>query len=122
MHELSIANNLVDMALEAVLPLRVKKVISLRIRLGTVSCISASALQFCYDVVVRGTPLEGASLLIDEIRPKALCPHCQKDCAAEGQPPPFWCTVCSLFVPGDGSGSELELTAIEILENDRVTE
>ena len=76
MHEMSITRNIVAIVGEKAGLRRVKRV---RLEIGKLSAVIPGAIRFCFDVVARGTVLEGAELEIIETVPQARC----RDCASE---------------------------------------
>jgi len=62
MHELSLAEHLVELALEAAPG---ERVLSLHLRVGTLSCVAPEPLRFCFALAAEGTCLQGARLDID---------------------------------------------------------
>ena len=76
MHELAIAESLV----EAVQARTGKRTVhSVRLQVGRLSGVVPDALTFAFELAVRGTPLEGARLLIDEPAGRLHCRTCQAD-------------------------------------------
>ena len=73
MHELGITQNIVSIVSEHAGSKPVRRV---RLEIGKLSAIMPDAIRFCFDVVARGTVLEGAELEIIEIPGKALCRSC----------------------------------------------
>lgn len=63
MHELGLTRNLVAIVSEQAAGKRVRRV---WLEIGTASAIIPDAVRFCFDVVAKGTPLEGAALDIIE--------------------------------------------------------
>ncbi len=61
MHELGITRNLVAIVSDAAAGRRVRKV---WLEIGQQSALLPEAVRFCFDVVSRGTALEGAALEI----------------------------------------------------------
>jgi hydrogenase nickel incorporation protein HypA/HybF len=59
MHELSITRNVVAIVAEAAAQRRVKKV---TLEVGTQAGVMTDAIAFCFDVVAKGTAVEGAVL------------------------------------------------------------
>ena len=107
MHELSIAQGLVEAACEALArcepaPARVG---SLRVRIGALSGVVPEALEFCYGLTVEGTPLAGSRLVIEEQPVVVFCPRCLENRTLEAisafaarsatRPLPSWCTAAS---------------------------
>lgn len=74
MHELGITRNLVAIVSDAAQGRRVRKV---WLEIGERSALMPDAVRFCFDVVSKGTALEGATLEIvalagDELNIKAM--------------------------------------------------
>ena len=65
MHELSIAQSIVEMVCERAGEARVHR---LTLVIGKLSAVMPDALRFCFDVCAEGTVLEGAALEIIEPR------------------------------------------------------
>ena len=63
MHEMSIAQNLIDVLKEEMTKHRVKTLRSVRLNIGQMSAIVPDALSFCFQVITDGTELEGVKLL-----------------------------------------------------------
>jgi len=76
MHELAIAESLVAAVLERTEDQRVTAV---RIRVGRLSGVVPDALDFAFEIAVAGTPLEGASLEIEQPTGRASCRTCGQD-------------------------------------------
>ncbi len=122
-HELSIAQNLVNIATEAIeaeypagnLPtVRVREV---HLRLGQLAGVVEESLQFCYDVVTRETLLEDSRLVIEKLPIVVYCPSCQ----AEFELPniqQFRCPYCQTPTGDVRQGKEMELAAIHF-DDDR---
>ncbi len=55
------------------------KVTAVRLEVGRLSAVVPDALRFCFDVCVRGTPLEGAVLEIIEIGGRGRCGACGRE-------------------------------------------
>jgi hydrogenase nickel incorporation protein HypA/HybF len=68
-HELSITRDLVALVGEAAKGRRVVRVV---LEVGTSAGVMPDAIGFCFDVVCKGTPLEGAELAITEVEGAAL--------------------------------------------------
>jgi hydrogenase nickel incorporation protein HypA/HybF len=111
-HELSIAHNLVELAVEAAEDMGMKRVEALYLRVGALSGVVKEALEFAFDVVVQGTPLEGARLVIEDVPVKVLCPTCE-EARILPEPFPLRCPVCGTKTGQVLEGRELELYALE---------
>jgi hydrogenase nickel incorporation protein HypA/HybF len=63
-HELSLAEGLIDLVAERTIG---RQVVAVNLRVGDRSGVIADALAFCFDVVTLETPLAGAVLRIEEV-------------------------------------------------------
>jgi hydrogenase nickel incorporation protein HypA/HybF len=114
MHELSIAQSILDIVHEAVPDpgnralLRVVKV-----RVGKLSGVMPEALEFCFDALVAGTPLVGAKLAIEHVPIRLECRDCGVASTVEDLT--LACPVC-----GGGAritaGTELAVAELELAE------
>lgn len=62
MHELAIAESIVDAVCERAAGRRVHRV---TLRIGTTSAVLPEAMRFCFDLAVEGTVAAGAALEIE---------------------------------------------------------
>lgn len=75
-HELSIAQSVVDAVLERAGGRRVLRV---GLTVGRLSAVVPDALRFSFDLVTEGTAAEGAALEIEEPPGRAACRGCGAD-------------------------------------------
>lgn len=64
MHELALAEGIVDIVADIARRERFSQVRTVFVEMGRQSCVTADALIFCFDLVARGTLAEGAQLKI----------------------------------------------------------
>lgn len=76
MHELGVANEILDIALSEAERHAAKKVTSIRLRVGVLRSIEPENLSFLFDHIARGTPAEGALLEIVEEPVRVECEVC----------------------------------------------
>ena len=76
MHEVGIMEEAVRLAAQAADGRRVRK---LTLRVGVLSGVVPDALRFAFDVVGKGTVVEGASLEIEAVQAACWCPTCRKE-------------------------------------------
>jgi hydrogenase nickel incorporation protein HypA/HybF len=76
MHELAITESVVAAVTERTGGARVAVV---RLRIGRLSGVFPDAVLFCFDLAAAGTPLEGASLEIEQPGGRAHCRSCGSD-------------------------------------------
>ncbi len=77
MHELSIALNIVELAVEEAHRNNAGMVVQVEVEIGTMSGVEIEALQFAWDSAILGTPAEKASLEIKVIQAEARCLDCE---------------------------------------------
>ncbi len=113
MHELSIAESLIDVATEAINENGGVRAARIKIRLGLLSGIAPEALRFLFDLAAMETPCDGAALEIETVPVTVMCSHCN---AAQVLTDiyRFSCPSCGAPTPQLLSGRELELTSVEI--------
>ncbi len=80
MHELSIAQSMIELVEEAASGRRVRRV---TLEIGALAGVLSEAVAFCFDVVAEGTLAQGAILDIKEIAAATRCDAC----GAEFEPP-----------------------------------
>lgn len=76
MHELSIATNIVEIAVEYAEKNNASVVKEIEIEVGELSGVVVEALEFAMDSATKQTILENAKVKIDFIHGKAKCNHC----------------------------------------------
>jgi hydrogenase nickel incorporation protein HypA/HybF len=119
MHELSIAQGLVEVACEALERCEPAPsgVHSLLVRVGVLSGVVPEALEFSYGVATEGTPLAGSRLVIEEQPIVVRCPRCEEDRVLR-DPTSFRCPVCFAPTAELLHGRELELVSMELIDDD----
>jgi hydrogenase nickel incorporation protein HypA/HybF len=119
MHELSIANSIVELALQYVNPARDGRVSQINLSIGSLSCVHRDALLFSFDLITADTPLAGAKLHITELPIVIYCPTC--DCLQElPGVQQFRCPVCLTPSADIRQGQELDIVSIELTETESV--
>jgi len=112
MHELSIAQCLVELATEEARRHGMGRIRAVHLRVGVLAGVVTEALRFCFDVATAGTMLEGAKLIIDEVPVEIFCPRCAEPRTLSA-PLPMACPVCGTRSAQVLRGRELELYALE---------
>lgn len=108
MHELSIAQAVVDMVRGRTGQRQVSRV---RLKVGRLSGVVPDALEFCFELAAAGTPLEGAALEIDEPRGAAHCRTCDDHFT---QPDLILLCACGSADVEIVAGQELTVTSVEM--------
>jgi len=76
MHELSIAEQLLQIIFKNAAQAGIKKVYSINLRIGEHSGIVPDSLEFAFEVLSRGKITEGARLHIEKTSPVFKCSKC----------------------------------------------
>jgi hydrogenase nickel incorporation protein HypA/HybF len=108
MHELSIADGIVEHCAERANGARVLRV---RLEIGRLSCVTPDALRFCFDVCAKDTVVEGASLEIVPIQGRARCRGCGEEIEVRSFTESCSCGNSDLRVV---AGEELRLKEMEV--------
>jgi hydrogenase nickel incorporation protein HypA/HybF len=113
MHEVSLANALVEMVREQAAAARANRVTRLVLEIGPFSHVDAHALRFAVDIATRGSPAEGATLEVIEPEGSAYCLDCEISVpiVARGDP----CPRCGGFKLLVQSGDEMRLKEMEVV-------
>ena len=119
MHELSIANSLVEIATELAHNAGAERVITITLRIGALSCVHKSALESSFELVTKDTNLEGAKLNIIDVPVTVFCNSCDKDVVLPGIQR-FRCPTCDAPCADVVHGKELDIDSIEIIENNAI--
>ncbi len=112
MHELSLAQSLVEDIVAAARREGADRIVRVRMAIGALSGVDADAFEFAFPVAAEGSPAAGAELVIREV---ALSVRC-RDCGATSSPDPLLCRceACGSSAVDVEAGRELKVEALEI--------
>ncbi|GAC1389036.1 MAG: hydrogenase maturation nickel metallochaperone HypA [Ktedonobacteraceae bacterium] len=80
MHELAIAEQIVDVVMTQVEVHHIEHVTGVRIQVGEAIGVVADSLTFSFEMIASFTPeLVGAHLVIDSVPYRAKCRHCHQE-------------------------------------------
>ncbi len=113
MHELSIAASIVEAVTESAAAYPGARVLQVRLRVGALASVIEDSLQFCWEITVEGTPLQGSQLVVNIVPVVAHCDACGKD-GELASLQSFRCPHCGEPVSDLRQGRELEIESIEI--------
>ena len=113
MHELAIAESLIEQVSSQAQERGAKAVKSVTIKIGEYSGVCTEALTFAYAPLAEGTILEGSQLIIESSPFILYCPHCKK----QWHPAQFRrsCEQCQSLDVQIISGRELNLVNMEVV-------
>ncbi len=112
MHEMSIAQSLVDIIKEEMAKHNAKTLRSVSLHIGQMTAIVPEALSFCFQVITTGTELEGARLIMEIIPLRGKCLACKKDFEIENYA--FVCPHCGSPDIKTVSGQDLSIVEMEV--------
>lgn len=112
MHEMSIAESLVDMIEDEARRDGFTRVTRMGVKLGALGHVEPAALLFCFDAVACGTIAEGASLEVETVAGTGWCPHCR--CSVSIAQRYDICPQCGQSHVEMTAGDELRLSELEV--------
>jgi hydrogenase nickel incorporation protein HypA/HybF len=112
MHEMSIAQSLIDILEEEMTRHHAEVLKSVRLRLGELSAIVPDSLSFCFEIATKGTNMEGARLDMDIIPLKGVCQDCRKEFHIKEYV--FECPHCGGKNIDTLSGQDLSIVEMEV--------
>jgi len=112
MHEMSIAQAIIDNLEEEQRIRGFRRITRVEIRLGEFSNIVPESLSFCFDASKAGTIAADAELHLTIISLQGACTDCGK--VVELREDYFLCPHCGSFQVAVLSGEELDLVSIDV--------
>jgi hydrogenase nickel incorporation protein HypA/HybF len=120
MHELSIAMSMIDAVLEQRERCGGSSVDAIHLRLGPLSGVDRAALEFAYDVAREQTPLAKTRLVITETAVEFHCAAC--NCLRSPVSlQRMACSACGTPAGETTAGRELEIVALEVMQDEPAT-
>jgi hydrogenase nickel incorporation protein HypA/HybF len=114
MHELSIAQSILDIVQKHLPPENKHLVRTVKLKIGEMAGVVPESLEFCFAAITAETPLAQARLDIERIPLRAQCASCNTVFDVDGYS--FACPACSATAVEIISGRELLVTSIDVLE------
>lgn len=113
MHELAIAQSIVEVVEQRASACAAARVKGVRLQVGEASGIAADSLAFSFEMLAGFSPLlAGARLTIDHVPHRAYCRHCAREFAVYHFVPQ--CPDCETWSAEVVSGKELQILDMEI--------
>jgi hydrogenase nickel incorporation protein HypA/HybF len=109
-HELSIAQAIVDVAARHAGGRRVERV---QVRIGHLRQVVPSALAFSFELCAHGTAVDGAELEIEHVPIGAVCRSCGAESELDGFP--LACPACGGMAVDVVRGEELQVESLELV-------
>ena len=112
MHEMSIAEGIVQILEEQAVSQNYNQVTAVWLEIGPLSAIQIEPLMFCFDAVTKGTLAEGALLHIKNTQGKAVCSQCMKQ--VEILQLYDQCSYCGSYQLQITEGDEMRIKELEV--------
>ena len=112
MHELGLAQELVEQLEQIARREGARQVVLVRLEMGAMCGVDRDAFEFAFPEAARGSLVEGAALEITEIPVCVRCRSCGKESAP--QYPAFHCEACGSFDVDIISGRDFRMLSMEV--------
>jgi hydrogenase nickel incorporation protein HypA/HybF len=116
MHELAIADSIVQIAAREA---RGRRVRTVTVAAGALRQVVPGALAFAFELVAQGTPVQGAELELRTVPAVVRCRACGASSAQDGFP--LACGACGEMDVEVVAGEELLVEELELEEEAEVT-
>lgn len=93
MHELAVTESIIKICCEEVQRHKVERVLEVRLLVGELKGLIPDCIQYYFDIASKGTPAEGAKLVINKVPVTMRC----RDCGVERETSPcinYTCEGC----------------------------
>ena len=114
MHEMSLAINIVDLAIETAEREEGGRVSEVEIEVGNMAGVMADALRFCLEAAAHSTIVEGAAFSLVETRAIGQCQSCKR--SFETSSFHAVCPDCGQAGISVSGGQDLRIVALTIEE------
>ena len=112
MHEMGIAQNILDIALNAANQEGAKKISRINLLAGELRGIVQMQLSFCFSIVAKDSIASGAYLNVEEVPVSGHCDDCNADFTVQEYN--YLCPKCGSAKIQVTGGTELRIKDIEI--------
>ncbi|MBK7214306.1 MAG: hydrogenase maturation nickel metallochaperone HypA [Bacteroidales bacterium] len=110
MHELSLAMEVVDLALNELNTKQLKSVLELEVEVGDLSGVEYETFQTAMEMAVKGTLMENTTVILNRVHGLGKCSNCGEEFKMEHRV--SLCPVCKGF-PGEIlSGTEFRIVSL----------
>lgn len=112
MHEVGLAQQTLDIAMEAAHRQGAQTIRSLRLKIGEWSGVEPEALRFALELVVEGTCAHGAEIVLEPVPPACRCPTCDRLYSVANYD--YRCPGCGGETRELFQGREMDLVSLEV--------
>jgi hydrogenase nickel incorporation protein HypA/HybF len=112
MHELSIAQSIMQIVLSEAEKAKARRVVEVILKVGDLAGVVPDSLSFCFELLSKSTIAENATLTIEKVPIRGHCPQCEQEFViAENR---YYCNTCGNTNIELTSGRELQVERLEI--------
>ena len=112
MHEMSLAEGVLQLMEEAAANQGFARVKAVWLEIGQLSAVEVEAMRFCFDAVTRGSLADGAALNIIELPGQGWCLQCAATVAISER---FGaCPQCGSYQVQPTGGTEMRVKELEV--------
>ncbi len=112
MHEMSLTESVIGIIEDEARRQNFLRVRAVVLEIGALACAEPEAMRFCFDVVSRGTPAEGARLDIVRVAGAGWCFDCEREVALAERFAP--CPDCGRSRVRMTGGDEMRVLEMEV--------
>lgn len=112
MHELSIMDNILEIACRRAAEHNASRIHRITLRIGDLSGVALDALEFAFEILRSDTPAAEAELVVDRVPMICECAECGG--RYEPADPLAGCPACGALRSRVVQGKELELISMEV--------
>jgi hydrogenase nickel incorporation protein HypA/HybF len=112
MHELSVAQGIVDIVVQHVPKPDLPNVRTIRLKIGAVAGIVPDSLEFSFSVITADTPLAQAALAVEIVPFTVKCRQCGAESVNDQGI--ILCSHCGSSDTGIIAGTEMQIASIEL--------
>lgn len=116
MHEMGIANSILDGVAAELHRRPGSRAVKVGVRIGELAGIDPDALNFAFEALTIDTPLAGVKLDVEYVAPRSRCRECTREFEVHNYE--LLCPACGSLSTDRISGDELLFTYLEIEEPD----
>lgn len=113
MHEVSIAQGVLDIAIDNCTKRGYARIDSIKVKIGKASGVVPDSMQFAFEALKPGTIAENAVLIVEEIPVSGFCKKCNKKFTVE-EAYVISCPLCGGTSFQVETGRELNIVEMEV--------
>lgn len=113
MHEMSLAEGLIQVLEENAKTQDFHRVKKIWLEVGQLANVELESFRFCFDSVCKRSLAEGSVLIVEEVEGSAWCLECSKSVSVNSLADP--CPICGSFQIQITGGQEMRIRELEVV-------